>query len=231
MLGSSSVHPLDMANAYATFAAQGVHHDVHIVSQVLNPDGSVNYQTDGDPERKFEQDVMADATYAMTQVVQKGSGKPYIAPLGVPIAGKTGTSTGNISAWFVGYTPTISTAVALSQVGDDGSSEVTIKPFGPSPYGGPLGEVTGGSIPARLWAEYMGPVLDMEQFAKQRDFRRARTSATSRPRHPRPPRRPRRRRSRPRSRRSTRPSRSRAGSRARRRRTPRPRCSPWVSSR
>ncbi len=170
VLGSSSVHPLDMANAYATFAAQGVHHDVHIVSQVLNPDGSVNYQTDGDPERKFEQDVMADATYAMTQVVQKGSGKPYIAPLGVPIAGKTGTSTGNISAWFVGYTPTISTAVALSQVGDDGSSEVTIKPFGPSPYGGPLGEVTGGSIPARLWAEYMGPVLDMEQFAKQRDF-------------------------------------------------------------
>ena len=170
VLGSASVRPLDMTNAYATFAGQGVRHDAHIVAQVLNPDGSVNYQTDGNPKRAFEQDVMADATYAMTQVVEKGSGKPYIAPLGVPIAGKTGTSTGNLSAWFVGYTPTIATAVALSQVGDDGKSEVTITPFGPSPYGGPLAEVTGSSIPARLWAEYMKPVLDMEQFAKVREF-------------------------------------------------------------
>ena len=170
VLGTASVHPLAMANAYATFAAQGVRHDAHIVAQVLNDDGTINYQTDGGPRRTFEPDIMADATYAMTQVVQKGSGKPYIAPLGVPIAGKTGTSTGNISAWFVGYTPTIATSVALSQVGEDGSSQITIEPFGPSPYGGPLTEVTGSSIPARLWAEYMGPVLEMEQFAKNREF-------------------------------------------------------------
>ena len=170
VLGSTPVHPLDMAAAYATFAAQGVHHDAHIVSRVLNPDESVHFETDGNPERRFEEDVMADATYAMTQVVEEGSGKPYIKPLGVPVAGKTGTSTSNLSAWFVGYTPTIATSVALSQVGEDGKSWETIKAFGPSPYGGELIEVTGSSVPARLWAEYMGPVLQMDQFAKERDF-------------------------------------------------------------
>ncbi|MCR6688573.1 transglycosylase domain-containing protein [Cellulomonas sp.] len=170
VLGSTSVHPLDMANAYATFAAQGVRHDAHIVEKVLNPDGSTFFETDGNPDRVFDADVMADATYAMTQVVERGSGEPFIKPIGVPIAGKTGTSTGNLSAWFVGYTPTIATSVALSQVGSDGSSQVTITPVGPSPYGGELTQVTGASIPANLWATYMTPVLAMDQFAKVREF-------------------------------------------------------------
>jgi membrane peptidoglycan carboxypeptidase len=182
VLGSNSVHPLDMANAYATFAAEGVHHDAHIVSEVLNPDDTVNFETDGDAERAFEADVMAEATYAMTQVVERGSGEPYIKPLGIPVAGKTGTSTSNLSAWFVGYTPTLATSVAFSQVGEDGVSQETITPFGPSGYGGTLEQVTGGSIPANLWASYMGPVLEMKQFAKVRDFpERAKIEPTSRP--------------------------------------------------
>jgi membrane peptidoglycan carboxypeptidase len=182
VLGSNSVHPLDMANAYATFAAEGVHRDAHIVARVLNPDDTVNYETDGDPERVFEADVMAEATYAMTQVVERGSGEPYIKPLGIPVAGKTGTSTENLSAWFVGYTPTLATSVAFSQVGEDGVSQETITPFGPSGYGGELDQVTGGSIPANLWADYMGPVLEMKQFAKVREFpERAKIEPTSRP--------------------------------------------------
>ena len=170
VLGTSPVHPLDLANAYATFAAQGVRHDAHIVDRVLNPDGSVNYHADTSGTRVFDQDVMADATYAMTQVVERGSGKPYIKPLGVPIAGKTGTSNDNRSAWFVGYTPTIATAIAMSQVGDDGITQVTITPVGREPSGRALGQVTGGSIPARTWADYMGPVLQLEQFAKVQGF-------------------------------------------------------------
>lgn len=182
VLGANPVHPLDMADAYATFAAQGVHHEAHIVAKVLNPDDTVNFETDGDPDRVFEEDVVADATYAMTQVVERGSGEPYIKPLGIPVAGKTGTSTGNLSAWFVGYTPTIATSVALSQVGKDGVSQETITPFGPSGYGGTLGEVTGGSIPANLWASYMREVLDMKQFAKVREFpERSKDEPTSRP--------------------------------------------------
>jgi len=53
---------------------------------------------------------MADTTYALTQVVEKGSGQTAKA-LDRPVAGKTGTSNSNRSAWFVGYTPQLSTAV------------------------------------------------------------------------------------------------------------------------
>lgn len=170
VLGVSSVHPLDMANAYGTFAAQGYHSDAHIVASVDNRDGTVAYEADPERTQVFEDDVMAEATYAMTQVVERGSGEDYIKPLDRPIAGKTGTSTGNISAWFVGYTPTLSTAVALSQVGEDGSSQVTITPVGETAGGNDLRQVTGGSIPAHLWAEYMGPVLEMPEYSDRIDF-------------------------------------------------------------
>ncbi len=170
VLGTATVHPLDMASAYATFAAQGIHRDVHIVAKVLNNDDSVRYEAKTAGKQEFAPDVMADATYAMTQVVQKGSGEDYIKPLKVPVAGKTGTSTENISAWFVGYTPTIATAVALSQTGDDGKTQVTIDPVGKSAGRSKLKQVTGGSIPARTWANYMKPVLAMPQFAKDTEF-------------------------------------------------------------
>lgn len=155
VLGAGDVHVLDQASAYATFAAQGVYVKPHIVATVYNPDGSVAF-TGGSPgTRVFQPDVMADATYAMQAVVQQGLGTTYIKPLGVPIAGKTGTSTDNKSAWFVGFTPKIVTAVAMFQNGPDGKSQVSITPFGTSV------QVTGGSWPSKLWADYMKPVLAM----------------------------------------------------------------------
>ncbi|WP_034648123.1 transglycosylase domain-containing protein [Cellulomonas sp. HZM] len=186
VLGTADVHPLEMANAYATLAAQGVRHQTYIVQQVDNSDGSVAYANDKPKsKRAFPADVVADATYAMQQVVQSGSGKNYVKPLGRPIAGKTGTSQDNRSAWFVGFTPQISTAVALSQVGEDGKSRDTITPIGYK-FGShiALDAVTGGSIPARIWASYMGGVFEQPQYEDVVDFPpRANVgpTATSRP--------------------------------------------------
>ena len=100
---------------------------------------------------------MADATYAMTQVVQKGSGT-YVKNLGRPIAGKTGTSNDNKSAWFVGFTPSVVGAVALYQVGEDGSAE-NIKTFGG------FDQITGGSIPARVFTWMMAPILTAARWS------------------------------------------------------------------
>jgi membrane peptidoglycan carboxypeptidase len=164
VLGTDTVHPLDMASAYATIAAQGVYHKPFIVQQALYSDGSAAYTGETAGTQVFDADVMADTTYAMTQVVQQGSGKTYIKPLGRDIAGKTGTSQENKSAWFVGFTPQLATAVALSQVGENGSDQATI-----TPWGG-VKEVTGATWPAALWADYMGKTFTLAQYATEVEF-------------------------------------------------------------
>ena len=165
VLGSGLVHPLDMASAYATIAAQGTYSEPFIVRKITYiSDGSEALVPDRVQEKRFEADVMADTTYAMTQVVENGSGKKYVKPLGRPIAGKTGTSTDNKSAWFVGYTPQISTAVALSQEAEDGKGQDSIAAFGG------VKEITGSTWPAALWADYMKKAFTLEPYAQVQQF-------------------------------------------------------------
>ncbi|MBU4215398.1 MAG: transglycosylase domain-containing protein [Actinobacteria bacterium] len=166
VLGSDSVHPLDMASAYGVFAAQGMRVAPHVVSSVLNSTGTTAYTADTTQKRIFAADVMADTTFAMQTVVSQkgGSGYKYIHPLDRTIAGKTGTSTNNKSAWFVGFTTNLVTAVAMSQVADDGKGQDTITPFGG------VSQVTGGTWPAALWADYMKPVLAMAPYATDTAF-------------------------------------------------------------
>ena len=89
--------------------------------------------------------------------------------------------TDNKSAWFVGFTPRISTAVALYQPTPDGTGEETITPFGRR-----VTEVTGSTWPAALWADYMREVFAVEKYAPVEEFpERAnvgRPTATSTPR-------------------------------------------------
>ena len=195
VLGTDSVHPLDMASAYSTIAAQGTYSTPFIVSEVRYlKDDSVAYKGEKAHQQRFATDVMADTTFAMQQVVQNGTAKQWVKPLGRPIAGKTGTSETNQSAWFVGFTPEISTAVALSQVGGtSGHDPVTIIPFGKS-GGKPISAITGGSWPAALWASYMKPVLAMAPYSNQTPFparanvgRAATPTATSTPTETAPP--------------------------------------------
>ena len=166
VLGTGEVHVLDQASGYATIASGGMYVKPHIVAKVLNPDGSVAFTGGSAPKRVFAADVMADTTYAMQQPVQMsiGTAHRYIQPLGVPIAGKTGTSQDNKSAWFVGFTPKIVTAVAMFQNGADGSSLDSITPFGTKD------QVTGGTWPAKLWADYMKPVLAMPAWTATTQF-------------------------------------------------------------
>jgi membrane peptidoglycan carboxypeptidase len=182
VLGSDTVHPLDMASAYATIAAGGIYHKPFIVAQASYADGSVAYTGETPGEQRFDSAVIADATYAMTQVVQQGSGKQWIKPLDRPIAGKTGTSTDNKSAWFVGFTPQVATAVALSAVGENGSDQVTITPWGENARGTAIKEITGATWPSALWASYMEQVFTLPQYAAVVDFpARANVGATSAP--------------------------------------------------
>jgi penicillin-binding protein 1A len=171
VLGTAYPHPLDITSAYATFAAQGMRSTPHIVASVVDAQGRLIYEAPGADKRTkaFEPDIMAAATYAMTQVVEdpEGSGKPAQA-LERPVAGKTGTSNENRSAWFAGYVPQLATVVGLYQTADDGVSEAEISPFGG------WETITGGTWPVEAWTSYMQtatanmPVEDFPEFSPPR---------------------------------------------------------------
>ena len=155
VLGVASPHVIDVANAYATFAAQGIKSKPYLVAQVLGANKGVLYQAKAETQEVFSKDVMADLTYALKAVVTDGTGTAALA-LGRPAAGKTGTSESNASAWFSAYTPQLAASVALFR--DNASQSL-------NGIGG-LTSVTGGTFPARIWTAFMKgalkgqPVLD-----------------------------------------------------------------------
>ncbi|NED99352.1 transglycosylase domain-containing protein [Phytoactinopolyspora halotolerans] len=155
-LGIASVSPLEMAEAYATLAAQGMHADTYTVSEVRDSSGEVVYEHDGETRRAFDEDVMADVTYAMTQVVDGGTGA-RVRELGFdrPAAGKTGTHQDQTS-WFAGFTPQLATTVAYFR--GDGTDSL-------DGVGG-MENFAGGGYPATTWTAFMKSALRDEPVAE-----------------------------------------------------------------
>jgi membrane carboxypeptidase/penicillin-binding protein len=94
---------------------------------------------------------MADTTFAMQQVVLHGTGAAANA-LGRPAAGKTGTTNGNVSAWFDGFTPQLATAVGMYRNSKSG------KVLSLNGLGG-RGDVQGASFAVPIWTAYMEGAL------------------------------------------------------------------------
>jgi membrane peptidoglycan carboxypeptidase len=165
-LGTAEVSPLAQASAYATFANDGVAVPDHVVREVRDRKGRVIYEANPEKKRAINEDVAHDVTYALSNVVQEGTGSA-VRTLGRPIAGKTGTkdrknadgSSDIVSAWFVAYTRQISTAV-MYVAGDSGTGDL-------DKYARP-GDSTffGGTYPALTWASYM-KVATKGQAVKQ----------------------------------------------------------------
>jgi len=109
VLGSQAVSPLAMAEAYATFAASGVHCRALPFVDIIDRDGVQI----GAPPNNCEQVIkpaVADAVnQLLTSVMTQGTGKTL--QIGRPVAGKTGTTDQNAAVWFIGHTPQLATAV------------------------------------------------------------------------------------------------------------------------
>ena len=106
---------------------------------------------------------MSQMNYALQSVTSSDGTGSTAGKLDRPVAGKTGTSSGPWSAWFIGYTPQMVTVVDMYQVGSKGEEEV-LTPFGKYTYG-----IGGGSFPAEIWLRYMEVATDgmkVENFPK-----------------------------------------------------------------
>ena len=154
-LGVASPHVIDVANSYATFAANGIYAKPYLIASVAGPNKGILYEGKAETREAFSAEVAADLTYALKSVVNGGTGAAALA-LGRPAAGKTGTSQSNASAWFSAYTPELAASVALFR---DSASESL------NGIGG-LTSVTGGSFPARIWTAFMKGALRGEPITE-----------------------------------------------------------------
>ena len=105
-------------------------------------------QEDGDCRVATHPSIARAATTAMEDVVARGTARR--ADIGRPQAGKTGTTTGYVDAWYVGYTPHLSLSVWIGSPGDNESLP---------PLGG-FAQVFGGTLPAVMWADAANAILD-----------------------------------------------------------------------
>jgi penicillin-binding protein 1A len=127
-LGSYEVRPLELAGAYATFAAGGSYEEPRLVTRVVGPDGEDVPLPEPPPVRRVLDPAEAYVvTNLLTSVVDHGTAA-RAKSLGRPVAGKTGTSNGPKDTWFAGYSPDVAAVVWVGY--DDGRA------LGPAEQGG-----------------------------------------------------------------------------------------------
>ena len=132
------VTPLEMANAYGTFASGGVRHDATAIVKVEFPNGDTDVPVPPEGKRVLSDGEAYEVTDILKTVIT--SGTATAANIGCPAAGKTGTTDEQTDAWFVGYTPRIATAVWVGYPNARTS-------MGSSAFG--------GVYAAPIWQDYM----------------------------------------------------------------------------
>ncbi|MEU0069071.1 transglycosylase domain-containing protein [Streptomyces sp. NPDC006332] len=154
-IGISDPSAIRMAGAYATFAASGQQREPFSVLKVTGKDGAV-YTHEDETRQAFEADVADNVTDVLKTVVKSGTGTN--AQLSDrQVAGKTGTTDGNKSAWFVGYTPQLSTSISMFRYDDNEKSKnrTFLKMYGT----GGQEKIHGASFPSEIWHDYMEQAL------------------------------------------------------------------------
>src|SRR5690606_30100304 len=154
-IGTSNPSAIRMAGSYATFAASGKQRDPFSVKKVTSKEGTV-FTHKTETKQAFTAQVADNVTDILKTVVEEGTGTNAQLP-GREVAGKTGTTDGNKSAWFVGYTPQLSTAISMFRYPDDESikNRQFLEMFG---TGGEK-KIHGASFPSQIWADYMQDAL------------------------------------------------------------------------
>ncbi|GAA1540401.1 transglycosylase domain-containing protein [Kribbella lupini] len=171
--------PIDMANAYATFAAGGMYTPVHTIKSVKSPGNAKNFKQEDKykPERKFDKVIADQVNLALKGVTEDGGSGERAQKLDREVAGKTGTAGGvavehraanakcdgckdgddTLTSWWTGYTPQLSTSV-LYRAGKTGEGD--LDPFSDDKA------FFGGNWPLKTWLAYMEPALGSSEEVK-----------------------------------------------------------------
>ena len=141
-LGTTLVTPLEMAQAYSSFANGGNRVAAYGVERIRTVGGVVLYKrAPAAVIPVIANPPLSDLNLMLRTVITQGTGKRAALP-GYDVAGKTGTTSDYKDAWFAGYTGGVTTVVWMGR--DDNA---------------PMGKITGGGAPAELWRGVMGVAI------------------------------------------------------------------------
>lgn len=152
VMGSSETTPLEMTNAYATFASGGLVAQPQFIRRVTSVKGEKDVFAVR-TERAIGEDVAWLATSIMRSVVdgytdstgkRRGGTASSLAEIKRPVAGKTGTTNEARDAWFIGFTPQLVTGV---WVGNSDNTSLGNKEYG-------------GRVAGPIWLGFMKQALE-----------------------------------------------------------------------
>ncbi|MGW7481419.1 transglycosylase domain-containing protein [Nonomuraea muscovyensis] len=190
-IGSSEVTAVEQAGGYSIFANEGKHIPNHVITRIEGKDGKLKFPELKTATKVISPEAAADATAALQAVVKQGTGTGA-ALYDRPVAGKTGTNNNNKEAWFVGFTPQLSSAVGMFRQECRTKTGKVVPPKNDicpvtrgkstryndqnpysTPYEVPLGTgFQGGSYSAAIWKTFMTEAMKgqkVEQFPERVD--------------------------------------------------------------
>jgi penicillin-binding protein 1A len=147
-LDGKGVNALEMASAFATFAAKGTYAQPYAIARIKDDRGHVVYEHHVTSRQVFTPEQVGVLNNPLQGVVQRGTG--VAADIGRPVAGKTGTTQDNVDAWFIGFTPQLATGVWVGY--PEGNKRPMQNVHGRA--------VTGGSFPAAIFSSLMRVALE-----------------------------------------------------------------------
>ena len=159
VLGEKESTVLDMASAYGTFAASGMHHPAYFIAKVTDSTGKVLFERDRTAgTRAFAAKVADNVTAALAQVPAvdgnslDGGSRPSAGKTGTVQFDSDGRNTGkNKDAWMIGYTPQLSTAVWVGAMNEDDQPVPVTNAWG--------GNMYGAGLPGSIWKQTMNEAL------------------------------------------------------------------------
>ena len=143
VLGSEDVNVLEMADAYATMADEGIHHAPQAIEKVVFPNGRVDKT-----KIKGNRVLSPGVAYVVDKILEQNTSYAGGTAAAMPnyyagrSAGKTGTTSNYVDAWFCGFNPRLSTAVWMGY-----------------PQGGSLGTVFGATYCLPIWGDFYNAVF------------------------------------------------------------------------
>ncbi|AJQ93887.1 penicillin-binding protein 1B [Gynuella sunshinyii] len=151
LLGAQGMSPLEVANLYGTFAANGFRTPVKSIRAVTTSDDSVLETFDFSFKQVVDPVDMELLQFALQDVMRDGTGKYAYRRLDpeLNLAGKTGTTNDQRDSWFAGYT---SDYLAVVWIGNDDNK---------------MTPLTGSTGALRIWTEVMNAIKPQAYLSRE----------------------------------------------------------------